>query len=581
VRSHSERKLTDLAADGHRVLAALNGPERHALGRNWIRFRVDQPVVVDVAAPESAVPFWIADQGFTETGLRLGHRDGVFRVYRKEYPAGWVGLGVNALDCSSPSHYAIVLRPRSRRGSAPPRAVQPNRLRLVEARPGVSPFLDVDLPFASWPEEWRSGWVLQTERERRHEARLIHQRAWKTRVPSGPVPDQIAIAFGADAAHSLTWTWRTAPSVARSRLRLAVADPRRDLPAVNTAIRIEEGTSSLVEVVDLVNDPVLRRHRVALTDLEPDTRYVYSLAQESGWSPWRSTRTGPAPAGDYAFLYLGDPQTGLPAWGELIQQALRRRPDIGFLLIAGDLVDRGNERTNWDHYFLRAAPVLDHLPMMPAVGNHEYLDGGPRLYGANFALPANGPDGLAPGLAYSFTYADSLFVVLDSTAALDDPEQEQAQTRWLEETLARSPAEWKFVMFHHPLYASHPTREQPRLRDAWAPIFDRHSVDLVFQGHDHAYLRTYPLRGGRAVSEGGTVYLVSVSGDKFYDQAPRDYIARGITRTATYQVVDVQPYARKLTYRAFDGEGRIVDEFHLQKSSGEFALKAKEVSQRR
>ena len=26
------------------------------------------------------------------------------------------------------------------------------------------------------------------------------------------------------------------------------------------------------------------------------------------------------------------------------------------------------------------------------------------------------------------------------------------------------------------------------------PIFDKHHVDLVLQGHDHAYLRTYPLR---------------------------------------------------------------------------------------
>ncbi len=82
------------------------------------------------------------------------------------------------------------------------------------------------------------------------------------------------------------------------------------------------------------------------------------------------------------FLYLGDAQTGLENWGRLLQAAARRHKDIDFLVLAGDLVDRGNERTNWDHFFLRAGPVFDHMPLMPCVGNHEYLDVGPRLYRA-------------------------------------------------------------------------------------------------------------------------------------------------------------------------------------------------------
>ncbi len=54
-------------------------------------------------------------------------------------------------------------------------------------------------------------------------------------------------------------------------------------------------------------------------------------------------------------------------------------------------------------------------------------------------------------------------------------------------------------MFHHPVYPSHPWRDTPALREHWVPIFDKHHVDLVLQGHDHAYLRTYPLRGHRRV----------------------------------------------------------------------------------
>ena len=86
------------------------------------------------------------------------------------------------------------------------------------------------------------------------------------------------------------------------------------------------------------------------------------------------------------------------------------------IFLTGDLVDRGNERTNWDHFFLRAESIFDRVPVMPAVGNHEYLDQGPRLYNSFFRLPSNGPDGVTPGLVYHFQYGGAFFAVLDSTS---------------------------------------------------------------------------------------------------------------------------------------------------------------------
>src|SRR5262249_9860156 len=190
---------------------------------------------------------------------------------------------------------------------------------------------------------------------------------------------------------------------------------------------------------------------------------------------------------------MGDPQCGLEEWGKLLAGAHRRHPNAAFLLIAGDLVDRGNERTNWDHFFLRAAGVFETLPLMPCAGNHEYLDQGPRLYRAYFDLPGNGPKQLDADLVYSFEYGNAFVAVLDSTSAVADPQVARIQAAWLARVLSQTRAEWKLVMFHHPVYASHPTRETPVLGTEWVPIFDAHQVDLVLQGHDHAYLRTYPL----------------------------------------------------------------------------------------
>ena len=261
-------------------------------------------------------------------------------------------------------------------------------------------------------------------------------------------------------------------------------------------MRLVKGRSELVRCPDLLNDPLVRRHSVAVGDLMPDTTYLYSLGDGSsaGWGPWRTVKTGRARPGRIEFLYLGDAQTGLEDWGRRLTRAFRRHPGIDFILLAGDLVDRGNERTNWDHFFLRAAEVFERIPLMPAVGNHEYLDQGPRLYRAFFDLPANGPAGVGPDLVYHFETAGAFFAVLDSTLAVSSAAEADRQARWLDAALSTSRAGWKFVMFHHPVYSSHPRRDNAILREHWVPVFDKHHVDLVLQGHDHAYLRTFPMR---------------------------------------------------------------------------------------
>jgi 3',5'-cyclic AMP phosphodiesterase CpdA len=393
-------------------------------------------------------------------------------------------------------------------------------------------------------------------------------------VVSGRQPDQVAIAFGADPARELVWTWRTAPEVESTAIRIISAptwgrgrsshesEPPRREP------RVVEGDSTCVEVPSVVNDPIIRRHRVVVRGLEPNSVYFYALAAgtQPGWGPWRAVKTAPARGRPTRFLYLGDAQTGLERWGRLLEQAVRRHPDIDFLVLAGDLVDRGNERTNWDHFFLRAAAVFDRVPVMTCAGNHEYLDVGPRLYRAFFELPQNGPAGTDSDLVYSFESGDACFAVLDSTPAVYDPAAARRQAQWLDATLARTRATWKIALFHHPVYPSHPWRDTPALREHWVPVFDKHRVDLVLQGHDHAYLRTYPLRGHRRAGAGqGTVYVIAVSGDKYVDPARRDYAARQASGVSTYQTIDIDSDPRRLTYRAWTEDGRLIDEFWIEK----------------
>ncbi len=568
--SLSVQELTALATHGDRLLARLNSEERAALAQGGFRFRVDRPVLIEVATPRQAVPFWLADLGFRRVARPLQVAGSDWAVFEKRFPAGWVGLGVNGLDRSPRAHYFVFVRPA---GPGPlPRldGIDPEAWRIATAHDGASAAFDVERPIGPLPDHLRGALLLQPAHARRHATLLARSRVWKTHVVSGPTPDQVAVAFGLDPARSLVWTWRTDPSVTTTRLRLIpysgkVIESGLPEPPAETL----SGDSLLVSSPSLLNDPMIRRHRVTATGLKPDTVYAYSLGDGSphGWTRFTTVRTGPSQPHTFSFLYMGDPQCGLEEWGKLLTAAYRRHPRSAFLLIAGDLVDRGNERTNWDHLFLRAAGVFERVPLMPCAGNHEYLDQGPQLYRTFFDLPRNGPAGIDPKLVYSFEYCNVFVAVLDSTLALADPEMARKQARWLDAALSQTRADWKLVMFHHPVYASHPKRESPALGEAWVPVFDNHHVDLVLQGHDHAYLRTYPMRAGRriATSDRGTTYAVSVSGTKYYGQRARAETAVGITGLSTYQTIDIQVPENVLVYRAWDVEGRAVDCFTIEK----------------
>ncbi|HEY2639152.1 MAG TPA: hypothetical protein VGI66_04625, partial [Streptosporangiaceae bacterium] len=75
------------------------------------------------------------------------------------------------------------------------------------------------------------------------------------------------------------------------------------------------------------------------------------------------------------------------------------------------------------------------------------------------------------------------------------------QTRWLERTLrqARSDGDidWIVVQMHQIACSSSATGNGSDLgiRQEWLPLFDQYGVDLVVNGHDHDYERSFPCRG--------------------------------------------------------------------------------------
>lgn len=543
--------LVDAGTDD--VLALITAEEMATLSTGFLQFSVDAPATVYVLlSPDSDdEPFWLATQGFERTDLiATVDGDDEFRAWRKPVEAGEVRLGVHSIE-SGVKPYFVMVGPAAGADAQPVvSAPVPARMGLATAMSGTRVFADDTDTLDAIDPALQGLALLQTLEKRENEAALL---GWfrNTPYPGSAAADHVVLTWAGDPATTQSIQWRTATGSANTRLRYAIdgGEPT-----------VVEAASNELHTPDVANDTRTLRHTVALERLQPGTTYRYAIGDGRRWGEERSFTTAPDQPKAFSFIYMGDAQNGLDSWGKLVRQAHIEYPQAAFYVMAGDLVNWGERRDDWDLLFQNAQGVYDTRPLVPAIGNHEVDQGHVDLYIDQFDLPRNGPDGVQPERVYAMEYADTQFVVLDSNLP---PEQ---QTAWLDRTLGASDATWKFVVYHHPLYSTKPgDRGQPELKAAWAPVFEKHGVDLVLQGDDHAYLRTFPIQGDQVVDTPaeGPVYIMSVSGTKMYEQSDAPYIAKRFTDIATYQVIDID--GDRLDYRAYTLDGTLMDEFSIEK----------------
>ena len=141
---------------------------------------------------------------------------------------------------------------------------------------------------------------------------------------------------------------------------------------------------------------------------------------------------------------------------------------------------------------------------------------------------------------------------------------------WLDGILSENPQRWTIAAIHQPVYSTGKRRKKQKKispEKLFVPVFDRYSVDLVLQGHDHSYSRTGRLRNGSRVpdNEKGTVYVISVSGPKFYPMNNRykDIMDKSGTGRQLFQVISIDE--NRLVYECHDAGGAMYDSFVLEK----------------
>ncbi len=206
-----------------------------------------------------------------------------------------------------------------------------------------------------------------------------------------------------------------------------------------------------------------------------DDGRIQDLRQRMGWT------IRPAPK-----------TTGFAQDSALYEKAIAaaNRLNPAFVVISGDMVEDRNDPSQLAELRRITAKLHPRIPVRWAPGNWD-VGNTPTPQTLEQYREKFGDD------YYSFEYADTGFIVLNSSVGFDDsqvPQEWDRQVEFLRSTLeqARGKSRSHIVVFlHHPLYAKEPQED-----DSWAVIarakrtvllelFEQYRVSAVFAGHWH------------------------------------------------------------------------------------------------
>lgn len=307
-------------------------------------------------------------------------------------------------------------------------------------------------------------------------------------------------------------------------------------------------------------------HEVKLDALQPGAKYFYRFvctdaAGQRLTSDTYTFTTAVGPADAYTFAVVGDTQRNPAVTGQVAKLIWARRPH--FVLHTGDVVDDGPAKWMWTgDLFKPCRELFARVPVYPCIGNHEKNH---ALYYRYFSLPK-------PEYHYSFRYGNAEFFSLDTNKPVG-PGSEQYE--WLDRALAASDATWKVCYHHHPCYSSDSndygdtwkghSRRQDKNAAQLVPLYEKHKVDLVLNGHIHLYERTWPVRGGKVDPKAGTVYLTTGGGGgklEEFEPTPAFFKNQG---HVVYHYCYFTAHGGTLDGYVYDHENRLFDRFTLRK----------------
>ncbi len=292
-------------------------------------------------------------------------------------------------------------------------------------------------------------------------------------------------------------------------------------------------------------------YEITLAHLQPKSVYTYSAETDGVRTSPRKFRTFGPQQTKVTFIAYGDSRTNPNIHERLASNFERHSPD--FILHTGDLAADGRRYNLWSReFFGPLAQVIDEVPILPSIGNHEQ-DASNYLHYVH--LPGN-------ERWYSYDVGPVHLLALDFhfESATDD------QFAFARQDLLAAKAPWKIVFLHYPVFniGGHGTGWG---HAAYLPLFHEAKVDMVMAGHSHIYERFRPVASRGRVEDWPITHITTGGGG-----APlyASYAHPALSAQATtnhFVLIEATP--TKLTGRTYTTNNTLLDKFELKKRLGQ------------
>jgi hypothetical protein len=250
---------------------------------------------------------------------------------------------------------------------------------------------------------------------------------------------------------------------------------------------------------------------------------------------------------------------------------------VDAMMLTGDLAYPEFHEPQWDTFmdFMDDNSCIDEIPMQITPGNHDVCkdEGGSKIFMAiekRFRMPQVKPAqlGLYDGPVdqrmnmdhidyplpyeygnsfYAFRYGASHHIVLNSYASIEPGSEQHTWFVHELESVDRTITPWLFVMYHVPVYNTFTPHQSDPQRfaaiDHIEPLLVEHKVNMVWNGHVHAYLRTKNVAFGK-VKRNGPVHIVVGAGGRaveaeFVNEEPEEWVGVRDASWYGYGIVEI------------------------------------------
>jgi predicted phosphodiesterase len=292
-------------------------------------------------------------------------------------------------------------------------------------------------------------------------------------------------------------------------------------------------------------------HEVQLTGLAADTVYSYTVTSGATTSPISTFGTTPDVSRSFRFVAYGDTRSQPAEHASVIAAIIDSAPEI--VIHTGDLVTDGTNYSLWEaEFFSPAYDLMINTPLLAVLGNHE--NNAAWFYDL-FSLPDNEQ-------WFAFTYGNIRFIGLNTCVSYSPGSTQYASLVGELGSPEYANATWHVVYFHHPPYSATSSHgDDANVKQYLVPLFEQNGVDIVFNGHSHAYERYFNNGIYYIVTGGGGAPLASLVTDT---QEPIRQYGQSVYHHCT---IDVDVPGQSLTVSARYNNGTAFDTITITKTN--------------